>query len=62
MNNGSNENSIVLKYVNIKNVRVGQAARIIIPIKRSSKWMVVVKIAVAVLKCIDVKENSLKMY
>lgn len=62
MNNGSNENSIVLKYVNIKNVRVGQAARLIIPIKRSSKWMVVVKIAVAVLKCIDVKENSLKMY
>lgn len=39
-----------------------KAARLIIPIKRSSKWMVVVKIVVAVLKCVDVKENSLKMY
>lgn len=35
---------------------------LIIPIKRSSKWMVVVKIVVAVLKYSDVKENSLKMY
>lgn len=57
MNNGNNENSIVLKYVNVKN-----AARLIILIKRSSKWMAVVKTVVAILKCVDVKENSLKMY
>lgn len=41
MNNGSNENSVVLKYVNVKNVRkivkVSQTTRLIIPIKRSSK-------------------------
>lgn len=59
MNNGSNENSVVLKYVNVKNVRkivrVSQIARLIIPIKRSSKWRVVVKTVVVVLKYIDVK-------
>lgn len=41
MNNGSNENSVVLKYVNVKNVRkivrASQIVRLIIPIKRSSK-------------------------
>lgn len=64
MNNGSNENNVVLKYVNVKNVRkivrVGQVARLI-PIKRSSKWMVVVKTVVVVLKCVDVKKKSGKI-
>lgn len=64
MNNGSNENSVVLKYVNVKNVRkivkVSQTTRLIIPIKRSSKWMVVVKTVVVVLKCVDVKKCQKK--
>lgn len=64
MNNGSNENSVVLKYVNVKNVRkivrASQIVRLIIPIKRSSKWIVVVKTVVVVLKCVDVKKGQKK--
>lgn len=64
MNNGSNENSVVLKYVNVKNVRkivrTSQIVRLIIPIKRSSKWIVVVKTVVVVLKCVDVKKGQKK--
>lgn len=57
---------VVLKYVNVKNVRkivkVSQASRLIIPIKRSSKWMVeVVKTVVVVLRCVDVKKCQEKV-
>lgn len=52
---------VALKYVNVKNVRkivkVSQASRPIIPIKRSSKWMVeAVKTVVVLLRCVDVKK------
>lgn len=57
---------VVLKYVNVKNVRkivkVSHASRLIIPIKRSSKWMVeVVKTVVVVLRCVDVKKCQEKV-
>lgn len=56
---------VVLKYVNVKNVRkLGKAShtsRLIIPIKRSSKWIVeVVKTVVVVLICVDVKKCQKK--
>ena len=56
---------VVLKYVNVKNVRklgkASQISRLVIPIKRSSKWIVeVVKTVVVVLICVDVKKCQKK--
>lgn len=57
---------VVLKYVNVKNVRkivkMSQISILIIPIKRSSKWMVeVMKTVVVVLRCVDVEKCQEKV-